>query len=105
MCFRIFRHVHFWKLFGYRGPKHISYIQRNVSASIVISLGHPRFYRSAYVMLGPSYPCLKKVAQEAVFARSGAVTLWHAAIAAQRNEKPSVTSNKFLKVVVDVWMN
>lgn len=65
MCLRIFRHVHFWKN-STPLAQHISYIQRNVSASIVISLGHLRFYRSAYVMLGPSYPCLKKVVQEAV---------------------------------------
>ena len=56
-------------------------------------------------MLGPSYPCLKKVVQEAVL--HVAVQLHSAVLrtVAEGNGKSSVTANKFLKVVADVWMN
>src|SRR5580704_9112457 len=104
MCLRIFRHVHFWKILIPQ-TQHISYTQYDISASIVISLGHSRFYRSAYVMLRPSYPRLKKVVQEAVL--HVPVQLHSAMLqtAADENGKSSVTANKFLKVVADAWMN
>jgi hypothetical protein len=56
-------------------------------------------------MLGPSYPCLKKVVQEAVL--HVAVQLHSAVLrkVAKGNVKSSVTANKFLEVVADVWMN
>lgn len=62
-------------------------------------------FTSAYVMLGPSYTCLKKVVQEAVL--HVAVQLHSAVLrkVAEGNGKSSVTANKFLKVVADVWMN
>jgi hypothetical protein len=62
-------------------------------------------FTSAYVMLGPSYLCMKKVVQEAVL--HVAIQLHSAVLrtVAQGNGKSSVTANKFLKVVADVWMN